>query len=115
MPNIRFLRRAKSGIRSSGALLHLLAFGVPFAVYAWTRAHVWARAADERGNEAQAWLETSEVYQFTAVAGVRCVEKVLEDRLRGALTPALAFGADFVLEIEGTQRFDALPNDAEIR
>lgn len=73
------------------------------------RSHVWARAADKSGNEAQAWLETVETYQFTVIGGVRCVERVLQDRPVGALTPALAFGADFVLEIEGTQRFDALP------
>jgi short subunit dehydrogenase-like uncharacterized protein len=75
------------------------------------RSYVWARAANASGHEAQAWLETSEPYQFTAVGGVRCVEKILQDRPRGALTPALAFGADFVLEIEGTRRFDTLPED----
>jgi short subunit dehydrogenase-like uncharacterized protein len=74
------------------------------------RSYVWARAADLKGNEAQAWLETLEGYQFTAVAGVRCVERVLAERPVGALTPSLAFGADFVLQVEGTQRFDALPS-----
>jgi len=73
------------------------------------RSYVWVRAADKAGREAQAWLETVEAYQFTVVAGVRCVERVLEHRPVGALTPALAFGADFVLEIESTQRLDALP------
>jgi short subunit dehydrogenase-like uncharacterized protein len=75
------------------------------------RSYVWARAADESGREAQAWLETSESYQFTAVGGVCCVEKILQERPQGALTPALAFGADFVLEIEGTRRLDTLPAD----
>jgi short subunit dehydrogenase-like uncharacterized protein len=73
------------------------------------RSYVWARAADKEGNEAQSWLETLEAYQFTAVAGVRCAEWVLRDRPTGALTPALAFGADAVLQIEGTRRFDTLP------
>ncbi len=73
------------------------------------RSHIWARAVDGSGREAQAWLETMESYRFTAVGGVHCVERILQDRPRGALTPALAFGADFVLQIEGTQRFDALP------
>jgi short subunit dehydrogenase-like uncharacterized protein len=73
------------------------------------RSYVWARAADLKGNEAQAWLETVEGYHFTAVVGVRCVEQVLAQHPVGALTPALAFGADFVLQVEGTQRFDALP------
>ncbi len=71
------------------------------------RSYVWARVADAGGREAQAWLEAVEAYRFTALAGVRCVEKVLEMRPKGALTPALAFGADLVLEIEGTRRYDA--------
>ena len=70
--------------------------------------YVWARAANEKGDEAQAWLETVEAYHFTAVAGVRSVEKIFAERPRGGLTPALAFGADFVLEIHGTKRYDRL-------
>ncbi len=70
------------------------------------RSHVWVYASNEAGIEKQAWLETLEAYQFTAVAGVRCVEKVLTERPQGALTPAIAFGADFVLEIPGTRRVD---------
>ena len=65
------------------------------------RSYVWARASDPRGNGAEAWLETLEGYAFTAVAGVRAVERIFAKRLSGALTPALAFGADFVLEDGG--------------
>ena len=36
----------------------------------------WTRAAE-------AWLVTAEGYQFTALAGVRCVERTLADRPRG--------------------------------
>ncbi|MFQ5576261.1 MAG: saccharopine dehydrogenase family protein [Anaerolineae bacterium] len=70
------------------------------------RSYLWARAADEAGSEAQAWLETMEAYRLTAVAGVRCGEKLLPGDIRGALTPAQAFGADFVLELEGSRRTD---------
>ena len=73
------------------------------------RSYLWARAASPAGETAEAWLETVEAYHFTAIAGVRGVEKILAQRLAGALTPALAFGADFVLEVEGTRRFDRLP------
>jgi len=70
------------------------------------RSYIWVRAADAQGNEAQTWLETMEAYQLTAIGGVRCVEKLLPGEIRGSLTPAQAFGADFVLEIEGTTRAD---------
>lgn len=73
------------------------------------RGYVWARAARPDGAECQAWLATPETYLCTAEAAVRCVERVLEEQPAGALTPAQAFGADFVLEIPGVQRFDALP------
>lgn len=72
------------------------------------RSYLWARAANARGDEAQAWLETLEGYHFTAVAGVRCVERIFEMHPRGALTPANAFGADFILEIPATKRYDHL-------
>ena len=57
----------------------------------------------------QAWLQTPEAYQFTVVAGVKVIERVLAGNLKGALTPSKAFGADFPLEIEGTKRWDSLP------
>lgn len=78
------------------------------------RSSLWARASDEKGNAAEAWLETAEAYAFTAMAAVRCVEGVLKkhppEGYPGACTPAGAFGADFVLEIPGTQRFEAIRN-----
>lgn len=78
------------------------------------RSYLWARASSSDGESAEAWLETGEVYRFTALAGVRLVEHVLAAAKRGTLptgsvTPAGAFGADFVLDIEGVRRFDALP------
>lgn len=72
------------------------------------RAYLWARATDAEGTTQQAWLETVEPYRFTAFSGVLCAEKLLVNRPVGALTPAQAFGADFVLEIEGTRRMDTL-------
>ncbi len=73
------------------------------------RSQVWARASDGESRSAEGWLETVEGYAFTAVSGVRCVEKTLAERPAGALTPAQAFGKDFVLELDGTRRFDTLP------
>jgi short subunit dehydrogenase-like uncharacterized protein len=70
--------------------------------------YVWARAANAAGESAEAWLETTNGYTFTAAAAVRCAEKLLAKPLAGALSPAMAFGADFVLEIDGTRRIDRL-------
>ena len=70
------------------------------------RSQVWAEARAPDGQRAQAVLETPEAYAFTAHATVRAVEEVLAGERRGAFTPAQAFGADFVLSLEGVRRMD---------
>ncbi len=73
------------------------------------RSYVYARAADKSGViVAEAWLETCEPYQFTAYSAVEAVMRVDELGAAGALTPALAFGADFVLAMPGTKRLNKL-------
>lgn len=72
------------------------------------RAYAWARVRNARRETSEAWLETVDGYDFTALAGVRAVEQTLARGPKGALTPAMAFGADFVLEVPGTRRLDAL-------
>ncbi len=49
-----------------------------------------------------------EGYRFTAIAGIRSVEKVFELEPKGVLTPSLAFGTDFILEFPETMRIDAI-------
>jgi short subunit dehydrogenase-like uncharacterized protein len=71
---------------------------------------LWARAADNDGNDAEAWLETGDAYAFTAESVVRGVERLLQRPLAGTLTPSQAFGVDFVLEIPGTKRHTRLPS-----
>lgn len=73
------------------------------------RSAVYAMVRNANGDTREAWLETLEGYQFTMIAALRVVERVLDGRYSGALSPSKAFGADFVLEIEGTQRYDHLP------
>ncbi len=73
-----------------------------------SKSFVWASARNESGQEAQVWLELPGGYPLTAMASVRSVEKILAGAPHGALTPALAFGEDFVLEIPGAKRFDTL-------
>jgi short subunit dehydrogenase-like uncharacterized protein len=96
----QFLRR---GLR---APIERLVRGPSEARRMHTRAFVGARAIDGVGRSAEAWLETSEPYHFSAAASVRTVEKVLARHCVGALTPSMAFGADFVLEIDGARRWD---------
>lgn len=73
------------------------------------RSAVYAMVRNAKGDTREAWLETLEGYQFTMIAGVQVVERVLDGSYKGSLTPSKAFGADFVLSIEGTTRYDKLP------
>jgi short subunit dehydrogenase-like uncharacterized protein len=72
------------------------------------KSYIWARAVDAAGKDAQAWLEMGEGYLFSAAASVRAVEQLLASQPVGTITPARAFGADFVLSIAGTNRYTTL-------
>jgi len=72
------------------------------------RAWVYAEVCDAAGNHAEAWLETCEAYRFTAESAVLSVERTRAGEVAGALSPAQAFGADFVLDIETSRRYDSL-------
>ncbi|MBL8957126.1 MAG: saccharopine dehydrogenase NADP-binding domain-containing protein [Myxococcaceae bacterium] len=67
--------------------------------------HLWARAEGPLGH-AEAWLDVSEGYAFTACSAVLALERVVKHRPKGALAPAETFGADFVLEVPGSRRTD---------
>lgn len=73
------------------------------------RSWLWARAVDRHGNAVEAMLETGEGYAFTASASILAVKWVLGRHSAGANSPATAFGADFVLQIKGTQVHDLIP------
>ena len=72
------------------------------------KSYIWASVSNYDGMSEQAWLETMESYRFTAISAVLSIEKVFELQPKGALTPALAFGADFILEFPDTIRYDSI-------
>jgi short subunit dehydrogenase-like uncharacterized protein len=76
------------------------------------RSFGWARATGPDGATAQAVLQTGESYAFTAAASIRAVEETLNRSPRGALSPATAFGSDFILTIPDTTRIDVIPAEA---
>jgi short subunit dehydrogenase-like uncharacterized protein len=76
------------------------------------RSFGWARATGPDGATIEAWLQTGESYAFTAAASIRAIEETLARSLRGAFSPAAAFGADFALTIPDTARIDTVPAQA---
>ena len=78
------------------------------------KSYIWAKATNDNGESAEAWLETMEGYKLTVLGGLRCVERVLDSNLKGAYTPAGAFGADLVMELPGSVRYDHLPQKISV-
>jgi len=64
---------------------------------------VWGEVTNEAGDRAAMTMQTPESYKLTVLSSLAAVEKLLDDPPAegGAYTPSMAFGADFVTELEG--------------
>jgi short subunit dehydrogenase-like uncharacterized protein len=71
------------------------------------RTLMWGEATDDAGNRVEARQQGPEGYTLTALAALNIAEKILAgDFKHGYQTPANAYAADLVLEIEGVSRQD---------
>jgi len=68
---------------------------------------LWGEASDLNGNRVESRLQGPEGYTMTAIAALHIAEKVLNGSYTARYqTPAKAYGADLILEIEGISRQD---------
>ena len=68
---------------------------------------LWGEAKDEDGNRVESRLQCPEGYTTTALAALNITEKILAGNFTpGFQTPAKAYGADLILEIENVSRQD---------
>ena len=66
---------------------------------------MWGEATDADGNRVEARQQGPEGYTLTAIAALNIVEKILAGSFTpGYQTPAKAYGADLVMEIDGVTR-----------
>ena len=64
--------------------------------------YVYGRAKNSRGHVETRALQCCEAYRLTAKAAVHAVDQLLKSHdLKGALTPSLAFGKDFLFDVPG--------------
>jgi short subunit dehydrogenase-like uncharacterized protein len=71
------------------------------------RTLMWGEATDAAGNRVEARQQGPEGYTLTAIAALNIAEKILAgDFTPGYQTPAKAYGADLVLEIDAVERQD---------
>ena len=73
------------------------------------KTYLWGEASDLNGNRVESRLQTPEGYTITALAALNITQKILAGNFQfGFQTPAKAYGADLVMEIEGVQRQDVV-------
>ncbi|MFA0962912.1 trans-acting enoyl reductase family protein [Roseivirga sp. BDSF3-8] len=71
------------------------------------RCYVWGEVKNHDGEVKQAVLETPEAYRLTAESALLAAQKIMQSKDKsGFMTPSMAFGKDYVLEIEGAERKD---------
>ncbi len=69
------------------------------------RMYLWGKVWDGSGTEKSSRLETLDGYTLTAKASVLIAEKILNGNYKtGYQTPAMAYGADLIMEIPLTKR-----------
>jgi short subunit dehydrogenase-like uncharacterized protein len=69
---------------------------------------LWGEAQDPNGNRVESRMTAPEGYTTTALAALNIMQKILDGNFQpGYQTPAKAYGADLILEIEGVTRQDA--------
>ncbi|HVG25429.1 MAG TPA: saccharopine dehydrogenase NADP-binding domain-containing protein [Thermoanaerobaculia bacterium] len=62
------------------------------------KTELWGRVINAQGEEVTMTNIVDDGYTFTVKSSIAAMERVLASTLRGALTPAVAFGPDFVHE-----------------
>ena len=68
---------------------------------------IWGKATNAKGQSVEARIFGMEGYTLTALTALNITKKVLEGNFKiGYQTPALAYGQDLILEIEGIRRED---------
>jgi short subunit dehydrogenase-like uncharacterized protein len=71
------------------------------------QSRLWGEAADDAGRRVASRLEGPEGYTLTALTALAAIKEVLAGNApSGFQTPSMAYGADFILKIEGVIRQD---------
>jgi short subunit dehydrogenase-like uncharacterized protein len=71
------------------------------------RSYLWGKVWDDKGQSVQTTLETPSGYSLTAKTAVLIAQKIMQGNFKpGYQTPAMAYGADLIMEIDSTIRKD---------
>lgn len=68
------------------------------------KSYLWGMVENSQGKKVEGFLETSEGYKLTSKTGVDIALRVMKgDFKTGYQTPSLAYGADYIKDIEGSK------------
>jgi short subunit dehydrogenase-like uncharacterized protein len=71
------------------------------------RSYLWGKVSDASGKTVISRLETISGYALTAKTAVLIAEKILKGNFKaGYQTPAMCYGKDLIMEVEGSKRTD---------
>ena len=69
---------------------------------------IYGEVKNTAGKVMKSKMKVPEGYTLTAITSLMITKAVLEGKVEnGFQTPAKAFGADFILQVEGTKREDS--------
>ncbi|MDW8330929.1 MAG: saccharopine dehydrogenase NADP-binding domain-containing protein [Cyclobacteriaceae bacterium] len=69
------------------------------------KSYLWGKVWNDHGLTVEARLETLNGYVLTAKTSVLVASKIINQNFKaGFQTPAMAYGKDLIMEVEGTQR-----------
>lgn len=70
-----------------------------------TRTQLWGKVHNAQGQEVEAQMLTAEGYTLTALSSLAITQRVLDGKApTGFQTPAKAYGANLIMEFEGSER-----------
>lgn len=77
--------------------------GPPLETTKNARVNLWGCVQNDKGTKVEIRLSLGEPYRFTAMAGLRICERILQGdvKIRGFMTPSMAFGSSFINSFEG--------------
>jgi short subunit dehydrogenase-like uncharacterized protein len=72
-----------------------------------SKSYLWGEVRNKKGDVRAAKLTTLEGYKLTSITSLMVIDEMIKNKLgSGFMTPSMAFGADFILNVENTVRAD---------
>jgi short subunit dehydrogenase-like uncharacterized protein len=66
--------------------------------------NLWGKVTNAKGESKEAYLDVAEGYGFTVMASLEVADRIMRGGIKsGSLTPSMAFGGNFVVELAGSK------------